>query len=391
MIQRGERMWHEGRGLNVHELTRRAGDAVMRGTFLTPHTVASKQSLGLSFMKDWADNAGTAFDQLAEPKRLSLERYGIGPVDWDRLRAIGASEQGLLRPGDLARSDDPEALASAIKFFSLIDSEVRFGIPGESLRAQTAVATIGGAVRIKRGTWGGELLHSTNQFKTYSVIMMMTHMQRALYGRGGMNRAAYAATLPIFLTIGGMLSNSFFDILNGKDPAPLDKPLTWARAFARSGGMGIAGDIMTQGLADDRGTGGAVAGFVLGPTLSSIVEPAVSLTLGNIGDKARRELDDKPDNEDIHLAAQLVRQARQAVPGSNAWYGRLAFNRLVGDQLQEIADPKYRQSWRRMERAAREQGTGFYWEPGDIAPDRAPDLRNLFDAAPPASQGSLIQ
>lgn len=380
MIQRTERMWREGQGMNVHELTRRGADAVMRGSLLTPHTVAGKQSIGLSFMKDWADHAEVPFARLDEPKRLALQRYGIEAADWDRLRAVPRADNGgisLLRPGDLARRGDRADIAAATKFFALIDSETRFGLPGESLRAQAAVATWAQGVTIKRGRVGGELLHSMTQFKTYSAIMVMTQLQRALYGRGGMSRLQYGLTLPVLLTLGGYLANSLHDISQGKDPAPLADDLTFYRAVARGGGLGIVGDLISAGAAGERATSGPVSGFIVGPTLSSVVDPAVSLTIGNIGEAAQAE--------DTRFAAELTRQLRGMVPGNNVWYARLAYNRLLADQLQELADPRYRQSWRRMHRRAAEQGSQFYWAPGDALPERAPDLTNI------TAEGSEVQ
>jgi hypothetical protein len=134
MTGRAERMWRDGR-FNMHEFTRRGANALLETTLLTPHTVAAKQALGLAFMKDWAEHAGNSFADLAEPKRLALERYGIGDSEWNALRAIAPAEQGsvrLLRPADLARQGDDASINAAVKFMSLIDSETKFGTPGKA-------------------------------------------------------------------------------------------------------------------------------------------------------------------------------------------------------------------------------------------------------------------
>ncbi|WP_068090886.1 hypothetical protein [Novosphingobium rosa] len=378
MTQRAEAIWREGRNVNVHEMTRRGADALMRASLLSPHTVAAKQSLGLSFMMDWAEHAGQRFDKLAAPKRQSLERYGITAQDWDALRAVPIFEQGgakILRPSDLARDGGAEGLATATKFMSLIDSETRFGVPGESLRAQSAVATFGNATRIRRGTALGEVLTSMNQFKTYSVIMMMTHLQRAMYGNGGMGRVAYALALPTFLTLGGFLANGMLDVAQGKDPSPVATKLSLGRAIARGGGLGIVGDLLSAGMTDKRSTTGPVTGFLAGPTLGSIFDPAVSLVAGNL----TRASEDKTTS----VGSEAVRMFRGAVPGSNLWYTRLAFNRLWADHLQQWADPNYAQSWARMQQTAQQQGTQFYWAPGEAGPARAPDLANATKAPEP--------
>jgi hypothetical protein len=69
-----------------------------------------------------------------------------------------------------------------------------------------------------------------------------------------------------------------------------------------------------------------------------------------------------------------VKLIKQETPGSSLWYSRLAFERLVADQLQEEIDPKYRQSWRATEARARQQKQGFWWEPGETSPTRAPKV-----------------
>ncbi len=363
MTGRAERMWRDGR-FNMHEFTRRGANALLETTLLTPHTVAAKQAMGLAFMKDWGEHAGVAFADLQEPKRLALERYGIGPSEWDALRAVGPVEQGsirLLRPADLARQGDDASIAAAVKFMSLIDSETKFGTPGESLRAQAAVATLGHSSRIERGTLGGEIVHSMSQFKTYSVIWMMTHLERAIYGRGGMGRLQYALSLPIFLTIGGFIADTLIDISKGEQPTLQPTPIRLSRAFVRGGGLGIVGDLISQGAAGDRGTAGPVTGFIAGPTLGAIADPIAALTLGNLGDAA--------GGKATHAGSELVKQIRTSLPGSNAWYARAAMNRLLLDQLQMMADPHYHQSFARMQRAAQERGSTYWWAPGQAVPE----------------------
>lgn len=367
MTGRAERMWRDGQQFNWHEATRRGASALLETTLLTPHTVAAKQAIGLSFMKDWAEEAGTAFADLAEPKRLALERYGIEAGDWDRLRAMTVADQGdvrLLRPADLARRGEAGDVDAAVKFMSLIDAETKFGVPGESLRAQTAVETFLG--RSERGTWGGELKHSMAQFKTYSVIWMMTQLERSIYGRGGLSRMQYALTLPIFLTFGGLIADSLIDISRGEMPGAEITPLRLGRAAARGGGLGIIGDLISQGLAGNKGTQGPISGFIVGPTIGAVLDPLAAVTLGNIGQAAT--------GKDVNLTSELLRQARTSVPFSNAWYLRVAMNRMLLDQLQEMADPNYRQSWKRIERAAQERGNTFWWKPGAALPEPSAPL-----------------
>lgn len=373
LTQRAERMMRVGMRMrfNLVELSRRSADFVLRATLLTPHTIAWKESAALGWMKDWGDVAGKAWADIGAPRQQAFARYGIGPEDWDRLRAVGADDSDgvkLLRPGDLVRADDsPAALASALKYFEMIDAETKFRVPGEGLRAQTEALTLGGAVEIRKGTVGGELLHSVTQFKTFGLAALINTWQRSIYGAGGLSGTDYFLRTLIFVTLGGMLAEQMVQIADGKDPLPVDLEL-FGRGFARGGGAGLAGDILSQGISNDRGN--TIAGFITGPTLASAVDPAINLTLGNVGEVAR--------GEQTNAAREGLRFAKGNLPGINAWYSKLVLQRMLIDQLDEIADPDVRQARRRMERTARDQGTEFWWAPGERAPERAPNLDNMM-------------
>jgi hypothetical protein len=373
MTQRAEKMMREGMRMrfNLVEMTRRSADFVLRGTLLTPSTIAWKESAALGFMKEWGELAGRNFDELGKGHRLAFERYGIDAADWDRMRAIGADESDgvkLLRPGDLVRADDSrEAMASALKFFELIDAETKTRVVGEGLRAQTEAITLGGAAELKKGTIIGEAVHSMTQFKTFGLAAMINTWQRMVYGRGDLSGTSFFLRSLVFVWLGGIVAEQMIQIADGKDPLPLGPELL-GRGFARGGGAGLLGDILSQGISNDRGN--TIAGFMTGPTIASIVDPAVNLTLGNVGEVAR--------GEETNAAREALRFAKGNIPGINAWYGKLVVQRLLLDELDDIADPDVRQARRRMERTARDQGTEFWWAPGDSSPERSVNLDNML-------------
>lgn len=373
LTQRSEKMIREGMRMrfNLTEFTRRSADFVLRATLLTPSTTAWKESAGLGFMKEWAELAGRRFDDLGKGHKLAFQRYGIDAADWDRLRAIDIEDGDgvkILRPGDLVRADDSaEAMASALKFFELIDAETKTRVVGEGLRAQTEAITLGGAAALKKGTVVGEAVHSMTQFKTFGLAALINTWQRALYGAGDISPSSFLIRSIVGVTLGGILAEQMIQIADGKDPLPIGPELL-GRGFARGGGAGLLGDILSQGISNDRGN--TIAGFMTGPTLASIVDPAVNLTLGNAGEVAR--------GEETNAARELLRFVKGNVPGINAWYGKLALQRMLLDELDELADPDVRSARRRMERTARDQGTEFWWAPGEDAPERAPNLDNML-------------
>lgn len=383
MTTTAEQLWREDTAmrLNVHEVTSRLASATQRLTLLEPHTAAMKKATGLGFMRDMAAHAGQRFDQLSEAARRRYERYGIDAGTWDTIRSTPVYEQDgagrLLRPGDVASRElgfTGPHFDAAMKLFEMIDSETKFATPGELLRAQTMLAFGGKGTAFERGTIAGEMLHSATQFKTYSVIAIMTHMQRALYGRGGMSQSSYALTLPLFLTMGGVMTIALKDLANGKNPEPMDSPQLWARGFVQGGGSGILGDFIASGVQSGSSrTGGGLMGYLAGPTMSNIVDPLDDLVLGSIGKAA-----DGSERTRTTLGRDAWMIAQRNIPGSNIWYLNLAAKRMMLDQLSEAVDPNYRRSWARMEKRARDQRTAYWWRPGEETPESGPDWSNAL-------------
>ena len=74
-----------------------------------------------------------------------------------------------------------------------------------------------------------------------------------------------------------------------------------------------------------------------------------------------------------------IMMAKRYTPGSNAWYARVALERLFWDRLLEAGDPEAHQSFGRIMRKARKNyGQEFWWRPGNILPERAPDVSAAF-------------
>jgi hypothetical protein len=74
--------------------------------------------------------------------------------------------------------------------------------------------------------------------------------------------------------------------------------------------------------------------------------------------------------EDTNALPEAIRFAKDITPGHSIWYGRLLFQRL----MYEVDPRAFARAKRRQERFAEESDTGFCFEPGDTAPERAPQL-----------------
>ncbi len=74
-------------------------------------------------------------------------------------------------------------------------------------------------------------------------------------------------------------------------------------------------------------------------------------------------------------AARVRRFADGLMPGRSLWYARLAFERLVEDEIEAAIDPIANARFRRIEKRARKDFDQRYWSrPGRGLPQRAPDL-----------------
>ena len=92
----------------------------------------------------------------------------------------------------------------------------------------------------------------------------------------------------------------------------------------------------------------------------------LNLTIGNVQDLAT--------GEDTNFGREAVTFAQRYTPGSSAWYGRLALERLVWDNLKKMVDTKADASFRRFARARRREfDQKQWWAPGENLPDRAPE------------------
>lgn len=80
-----------------------------------------------------------------------------------------------------------------------------------------------------------------------------------------------------------------------------------------------------------------------------------------------------------NFARAAERIARYEIPGDNLFYTRLAYERLFVDQLAAMGDRNPGDSYRRMERRARDEGTRFFAPPGaGLSQARSPDWSNAL-------------
>lgn len=336
-------------------------DRTVALTGLTPLTEARRSVFALEFQSHLADLAKRPFDALPDGLRARMEGYGFDAAQWDAMRAVAPhipqpGSAGWLRPLDVASADR----AVAERYLEMILGETERAVPTGTARSRSYAVGAGA-----KGSFATELLESFTQFKSFGMSMTTLQLE-ALAREGGIKSAGgigYAAGLMIPLTIGGMAAIQLKAVANGKDPEKISTPFV-LQAMATGGGFGLFGDFL---LSDMNRFGYSLGAQMSGPTLQ-LVSDLMKLTVGN----ARELLQGK----ETHFGKELVQTAGRYLPiVSSAWQSRLAWKRLVLDQLQYQVDPNAHRSWREEERkAVRERGQGYWWRPGETAPTRVPEL-----------------
>ena len=351
------------------EITRRISDFVMRASFLSPLTQAGRWAFGMEFLGYLADQAPKAFNQLDEPIRASLQRYGIGSDKWDIIRSTDLYEYDgakfLSHENIAARTDIDSNTARdlSLRVLEMINTETNFAVPSSSLRGK--VALIGNT---NPGTIAGELSRSFAMYKNFGTTLVNTHLVRGVTQKGAARKGTYLADFLITGTIMGALALQLKEMSKGRDPRPMTSAEFWGAAFMQSGGLGIFGDFL---MSDHNRFGGGLAQTIAGPVVG-LAEDVLKLTMGNVQQAI--------EGEDTNFASDMVRFAGRYTPGSSLWYSRLALERGILNQLEQMADPKAARKFRNIERRyAREYNQSYWWRPGSAAPDRSVDLSNLFE------------
>jgi hypothetical protein len=345
------------------EVAKRLAEGTIRASGLARVTDAGRQAFGQSFLGAITDNSVHTWDKLDPAFRRLFERYGIGEAEWDKIRKTPLEMNGGV-PWILPTHVEDHALGD--RLLEMIDRETNFAVPEPDLATKAAMSAVG-----RPGTVAGELFKSSALFKSFGIGAgaMQAHRIAVRAASSKSGAAKYAVGLAIGTGLMGALSLLLRDvILSGQDPRdamrqPFTDPKTgeltlnpgfWGAAMAQGGGTGPLGDLLQSA----EGRAGNFSETLAGPVAGD-----VGRALALLGSKNR--------------AGDALKLARSEIPGGTNWYTRLAFDRMVADQIQQEIDPNYAQSWRRMEKNADDKGTQYFWRPGDMEPERAPDFRNI--------------
>jgi hypothetical protein len=208
---------------------------------------------------------------------------------------------------------------------------------------------------------------SMGQYKQFTTERMTMHMMRVLVDGPMENRVARGVAFTLLSMAAGALPLQTAAVLAGKDPMDLANPKFWAQAFAKGGAGGLLGDMVQSAVFGGRDTASILsqmAGSVLGMAVNAIETAAVPIrqTIDPTGKKSAEQT----------MADNAFQVAKRWTPST--WYSKVATDRLLWDKLQVLVDPNYRQSFVRLQKNAAKQGSGYWWSPGQNAPQRPPDF-----------------
>lgn len=366
-------------GLGRH-WSSKMSSAVLRASGLNAITEARRRAYGVTMMSSIGaiarDRAGLGTLDAADARLLRSK--GITDADFAVWKAAQAEDWGggnntMLTPEAIYRIPDATLTAlgdpvklreqAATKLLGMILEETDMAIiePGAKDRRLTGA-------NLQRGTWKGELTRSVFLFKSFPLAMINRHWTRAMSmpTRGG--KAAYLSALIASTTVAGAASMTIKDLLAGKNPRNLNPAedhgvRNWMKAMLQGGSLGLYGDFL---FSENNQYGGGPVASMLGPVIG-LGEDAFKLTQGNLIEASQ--------GKETHVGAELVKFTKGNLPGASLWYAKSGLDHMIFHQLQEYFSPGYLAQMR--QRAYREFGQTYWWEPGDPVPSEGPEMQAI--------------
>lgn len=371
-------------------MSRNVAQQVLAVSGLTALTRGGRQAFGLGVYASLADMRGVHWRDMDVTIRRTMERHGFDELDWEIMRRANIRHElgmDLLTPKAIAelqapsRSQAPldvdgqavslrkalqqrEAQDLADRFAEMIHVETDFAVPSGTLRSRSLMLG-----KNDPGTASGFFRSSAVMFKSFPMAVWMGWGYRlyAEFAQGRSGRAAaYGASIVAVMTLGGAMSLQLYQLAAGRDPLDMTTAGFWGAAMLKGGALGVYADFL---LANRNERGKGAAEYLAGPKVTAIGD-LLDLTIGNVMEAG--------SGDNTRAGREFVKALDAYTPGTGVWYYKTAFDRLIIDQLQFLADPDADRSFRSREQYyERERGQEYFWRPGDVAPGRAPD----FEAA----------
>jgi hypothetical protein len=347
----------------VAKFSNAAASAVMRASGLNAITAARKQAFSMMLMDKYGKlSRSKTWQDLEADDRSFLESTGITEQDWQIWQKATPLERSngsmILSARDImAIKDLPLSVReqAATRYMAHILDEQGMAVIEAGARERAKMYGY-----LQKGTWTGEIGRSMLQFKSFTAALMMRHGARMMGQEGVWGKAAYGVPLFVMMSLLGGLVTQLREIAQGNDPQDMTQESFYANAVLAGGALGVYGDILKAGSTPD---GRGFADLLGGPIVGDIVQA------GKISNQGIRSA---MGDENSNAANETVKFAKSHIPFANLWYTRAATDRLIFNQLQEMANPGY---LRRQEaKARRKYDRTSWWSPSDVVPDDAPDF-----------------
>lgn len=351
-------------------ITNRMSGFTLRASGLSFITDMRRIAFQMEFAGHLADQADRAFADLDAPTRKLFEDRGIKASDWDALRDpatrfTAPNGADFISPFHWLETQTAmpraEAEGLAMRLQMAVREQLELAIPSASLEGRARLQGTAAP-----GTFAGELLRSSMSYKSFSLSLMLGQYRRFQALPSPMSKAAYAASISTMLLMTGALAVQLKELAKGNDPRPMTDGKFWMAALFQGGGLGIFGDFFA---AEQSRVGGGIAETLAGPVVGlagDVLKPIASNVTRAV------------QGQDMLLGRDFASLVRRDTPVlSSLFYARLAYDRMVADQVQAFLDPDAERQWHLQEKKRqRDYGTQTWWDRGEFTPSRAPDLAN---------------
>lgn len=342
------------------EVSKRLAEIVIRGQGLARHTRNAQWAFGMQFLSHLTHMADRPFTQLDPGVQRVMRNNGLGEAEWDAYRSTPRrQERGAdwIMPTDAGKAGD--------RVLEMVLRETDYAIIMPDIRTRVQMNSF-----MQPGTLRGEIFRSTVLFKSFPMAMWNLHGRRMLSQPGAWSKARYAIGFGLYMTTLGALAAQLKLVASGKDPQPMNTPQFLGKAIVQSGGLGLFGDLLYN---SENSYGGGILATLAGPLLGQTLPGFADATGGNL--LRAMDGDDKTESEFVKDTALAI---EREIPGRNLWYSRLAWERLVSDNVRELVDPKADEAFARQVKRAEKEGTAYYAPPGEGLDWRMPSLENTL-------------
>ena len=371
-------------GGNALSVARFADEPTGKGLTRWLASFTNKAS-GLEAMTQAAKNAvtfefqGTVSDFVTDKKtwaklpvqfRKAAEGHGIGEREWQVIRKAKLFEHPerkdvtYLRATEIALAegvDKKEAMRVSNLYDDWIQS-LRNTVVNEPTLRTRAIQTGAFIGDAHPGTLNRAMMSSLTMFKGFPLTVLFNHILPAHKN----NKLGLAALLTGTTLLGSVAIQSR-DMAKGRDPRDMTDWRFWMAAAMQGGGLGLFGDFM---FADYSRFGREPIYDLAGPIVG-LASDVSRVGFGNF----QRALDDDSYEFTERFTRDSFSLLKRNIPAGNLWYSRLMLERLMLDSVEQLIDPQFdRNVAKREKRMMRDYGQRSWWAPGELTPERPPNL-----------------